>query len=91
MPPDPTVGSYTPNEVDEGIVVQGVLADFPVEVDVLEHILQGFGVGFFQSLVQHRADVFLECLSADCGLPASSIQGSFQRARGGTKKYLPEY
>ena len=51
------------DEVDQGVVVQCVLADFAVEVDgALEHVLQGFGVVVFQCLqrlVEHGADVLL--------------------------------
>jgi len=51
------------NEVREGIVVQGALADLSVEVDVLEDVLESVHVGIlerFEGLVERRADVGLE-------------------------------
>ena len=51
------------DEVGEGIVVQGALADLLVEVDALEHVLQGIDVGVlqgFQRLVEGGADIGLQ-------------------------------
>ena len=51
------------DEVGQGVVVEGALADLAVEVDVLEHVLQGVDVGVLerlQRLVERRADVGLE-------------------------------
>jgi hypothetical protein len=51
------------DKVGEGVVIEGALTDLLVEVDPLEHVLQGIDVGvlqFFEGLVQRRADVGLE-------------------------------
>ena len=54
------------DEVDQGVVIQRVLADLAVEVDgALEHVLQGIGVFLFegfQRLVERGAHVFLDVL-----------------------------
>ena len=51
------------DEIRENGVVERALSDFAVEVDVLEHVLQGIDVGVFERferLVQTGADVGLE-------------------------------
>ena len=51
------------DEVGERVVVERALADLPVEVDMLQHILKRIDIGIFQrfeGLVEAAADIGLE-------------------------------